>query len=192
MNRSRLSLGLVACLLTVFSLLYLSLAKAGEIVSLYQQLRSGDETPAQTSPKNSGLLEPLPTFETSIEEIGIERTRCLAGCPAYTLVVQRNGKFRYEGSYGVDRIGQYTGTVSVGRLNQVLAFIDEANFAAFENSYSAQFLDGPAVYTLVKDKAGPKVIENYAGTGPATLWAIEQLIDDLLETAEWNAKENEF
>ena len=122
-----------------------------------------------------------------ITAIGLERLRCYAQCPAYTVIIQNDGSFRYTGEYGVDRLGEYTGRVSQGRLNQLLAFIAETEFMGLDTSYTSPFLDGPTVYTMVAENGDPKVIENYANSGPATLWAIEQLIDSLLETAEWEA-----
>lgn len=164
-------------------------SKAGELADLHQRFTPSDKV--QTAPGGKLNMPPL-TVPGTIRRIGIERTRCLAGCPAYTLIIRQDGSFRYVGEYGVERLGSYTGMVSRGRLNQLLAFIEASDFNELQASYLADFLDGPTVYTLVETEDVTKVVENYAGSGPPLLWAIEQLIDDLLETAEWNPGGNEF
>jgi len=177
-----------------------SLAFAGEIQNLYASLNIAQATEPSTI--ETGPLKPsavpgmsqLPTtispiakeVEHGIEEIGLERTRCYAGCPAYTFIIYSDGSFKYTGEYGVENIGEYTGNISLGQLNQVLKFINETEFFKFKDSYSSPYLDSAATYLMVKKKDNLKVIENYANSGPATLWAIEQLIDDLLETALWD------
>lgn len=166
----------------------LAFTYAGELADLHSQLGTAAKAGKDSSATGFATLG----YAGNITSIGIERTRCYAGCPAYTFIVEKDGTFRYEGSYGVERMGVYTGKISVGRLNQLLAFIDETEFFSFENSYRAAFLDGPTVYTLVKAGDETKVIENYAGTGPSTLWAIEQLMDGLMETATWNPGGNEY
>jgi hypothetical protein len=173
----------------------LSLAFSGELQILHSKLVPLPEVPTRDTKPVTGIpnATPFPGIETNvfkqdhgISDIGIERSRCLAGCPAYTLIIRADGSFRYIGEYGVERLGEYTGIVNQGILNQVLAFINEARFFGFEDSYTASFLDGPTTYTMVVKQGKTKVIENYANSGPATLWAIEQLIDSLLENAEWH------
>jgi hypothetical protein len=182
-------------------LLLMPLVTAGELATLHQQLAPNTTRDTQQTPKPSDLNLPegvalapgvtslgnLPDrSKHGIAEIGLERTRCLTNCPAYTVIINADGTFRYTGEYGVERIGEYTGRVSIGKLNQVMSFINESLFMGFEDTYSANFLDAPTTYVMVKKGNETKVIENYANSGPATLWAIEQLIDDLLETAEWD------
>ena len=169
---------------------------AGELQELHQQQPQVQTAPplgASEQVTTPGVKPFPPTANLrpdathDITAVGLERLRCYAQCPAYTVIIQADGSFRYVGEYNVERLGEYTGRVSQGRLNQVLAFVAETDFAKMNTSYTSPFLDGPTVYTMVAKSGDPKVIENYANSGPATLWAIEQLIDDLLETAEWEA-----
>ncbi len=177
--------------------LLFSMALAGDLATLHQQItpEQAEAEPLKEDlelPDGVGLAPgiklagPPARVDPGIDEIGIERTRCLTNCPAYTLIIQKDGSFHYTGEYGVERLGDYTGKVSVGLLNQVMRFINESFFFAFDASYTASFLDGPTTYTMAKKGNDLKVIENYASSGPATLWAIEQLIDSLLETAQWD------
>lgn len=183
--------------LALLILLSMTMTYAGELQTLHHVLAEPQpevqEKPQQpfAAPEGTMLvpgqtLAPAPTFTTDIREIGLERTRCYADCPAYTFIIQRDGSFRYVGEYGVEHLGEYTGQVSQGRLNQVLRYIEAIDFMDLQDTYSSPFLDNAAVYTMVVKNGNTKVIENYALSGPATLWALEQLIDSLLETAQWN------
>ena len=178
--------------LSLTAVLLFSLVLAGELQSLHSVLAKPATEPAPSKEVSPGVtqlpgFEPLPApKDYGISEIGIERTRCLTNCPAYTFIVQSNGNFRYVGEFGVERMGEHTGKISVGQLNQIMAFIGESAYMTYEDTYSASFLDAPTVYSMVVQEGNTKVIENYGNTGPATLWAIEQMIDSLLETAEWN------
>ena len=188
-------------LLWTFVLLTVSFVLAGELQQLHRAQQPSEQGSPASEPAEGPVpgVKPMPgtmpqapaRVQHDITEIGLERTRCFAGCPAYTVIISADGSFRYTGEYGVERVGEYTGTVSEGRLRQVLDFIAEANFEGFQTSYLSPFLDGPTVYTLVREGDEGKVVENYANNGPATLWAIEQLIDSLLETAEWQPVSDE-
>jgi Domain of unknown function (DUF6438) len=184
--------------LFITTLLFTPLVLAGELATLHHELTK--DAPAEAAPEKSTLNLPegvalapgmkgggLPDRRNhGIDEIGLERTQCYAGCPAYTVIIKADGTFRYTGVSEVERVGDYTGTVSVGQLNQLMSFINESLFMGFQDSYTASFLDAATSYVMVKKGSETKVIENYANTAPTTVWAIEQLIDDLLETAKWD------
>ncbi len=127
--------------------------------------------------------EPIP----NISEMRLERTRCLASCPAYSVTIQADGTFSYTGIYGVERMGEHTGQLEVGQLRQLFRYIDEIGFMAFQTSYLSPFLDNATVKTTVVQNDQRQTVTNYANSGPATLWALEELIDMLLETATWDA-----
>jgi hypothetical protein len=172
-----------------------SFAFAGELQVLHKLLAK-TPTQTQTLPSTPATSEGEAVvvfpgagqekIDHGITEIGLERTRCLTSCPAFSVIIRSDGSFRYEGEFGVERLGVHTGKVDQGLLKQVLAFIAETPYFSFEDTYSSPFLDSASSYTLVTQKDQTKVIENYANSGPATLWAIETLIDNLLETADWD------
>ena len=154
-------------------ILILGWVQGGDLLELHQQQ---DDKPAKAS---SG----------EVERIGIERLRCYAGCQDYTLIVEADGHFTYEGRYDVERMGRHTGTVADWYLLRVIDFMEDMNFMQLNTSYTNEFLDGPSVYTMMEKGGSVHVVENYASEGPASLWALEQLIDEMLETAEWDSPE---
>jgi len=156
----------------------LCFSHAGDIQTLFQQqLTNSDERNKATISNN---------FEnTGIDTIGIERTTCYGTCPAYSFIVNANGSFKYIGETHVEHVGEYTGTIATYRLTKVLGAIAELDFASYNSQYTSDVTDAPAVYTLVTQYGESKVIENYASVGPASLWAIEELIDSLIEQINW-------
>jgi len=168
-------------LLHVFFVVFLlTYAHAGDIQTLFQE---------QYDTSSANIVEsngPTSSINHSIEAVGIERTTCYGSCPAYSFIVQKDGSFKYVGENYVDRIGEYTGTIPTFRLKKVFEAIDALDFAALATQYTSNITDMPAVYTLVVQDGKPKAIENYAGVGPAQLWAIEELIDSLVEQINWD------
>ena len=133
-----------------------------------------------------GTAKTKPQTLPDISELALERTRCLASCPAYTVTIQADGTFSYTGVYNVTHMGQRTGKVNVGQLKQVFRYIDEIGFTDFKTSYLSPFLDNATVRTSVVQNGTRQTVTNYANSGPATLWALETLIDTLLATATWD------
>lgn len=121
-----------------------------------------------------------------ITEIGLRRTACYGKCPVYKVVIQNDGSFFYHGERYVKRLGDYHGKVGLLRLKKLKEFIIESGFMALENAYSIMETDHASAYTSVVLDGVKKEINNYGESGPAVLWAIEELIDMLLIDAEWD------
>lgn len=128
--------------------------------------------------------KPQPVPE--INELSLERTRCHLDCPAYAVTFSADGSFRYTGHYGVERLGEHTGRVDAGSLRQVFRYVEAINFGGLEARYTSPYLDNATtVFTVVRPE-GRKTVTDYANSGPATLWALGQLVDTLLAGATWN------
>ena len=132
--------------------------------------------------------EAKPQAVPDISEVRLERTRCLASCPAYTVTLRADGSFSYTGLYNVPHLGQHTGKVEAGQLRQLLRYIGEIDFMKFKKSYLSPYLDNATAVTSVVQNGARKTVINYANSGPATLWALETLIDTLLQAATWDLK----
>ena len=155
-------------------------AQAGDVQTLFHE---------QFDESNSNIVKVNATKKQhshGIEAIGIERTACYGTCPAYSFIVKQDGSFNYKGENYVEHVGEFTGTIPTFRLKKVLQAIDALNYASLAMQYTSDVTDMPAVYTMVVQNGQTKVIENYANVGPAHLWAIEELIDSLIEQINWD------
>jgi hypothetical protein len=127
-----------------------------------------------------------------VTEIAIERASCFGTCPSYTFIVTNDGTFRYKGEEYVERKGEFTGKISVWDFDALARFIRDSGYMELEEHYFASVTDHPTVYTMVVMNGKRKCISNYANAGPTKLWAIEQLIDDLMTKAQWDARQKEL
>lgn len=170
-------------------MLILSMAVAGELANLHRELAVTEVTAsAETElPGMTAIGGATLTPEVSVTRIGLERTPCFGRCPVYTVIIHQDGTFRYEGTENVERIGSHTGRVDTLELTQVFRYIEAINFFDLADTYRAEIMDDAAAFTLVETPEETKVIMNYARSAPATVWALEALIDRLLATATWDA-----
>ncbi len=121
-----------------------------------------------------------------ITEIGIERSPCYGTCPIYTFIIKSDGTFRYRGDKYVAREGEFAGTIPVWYFHQLAQFIRDSGYMELEDGYTRMVTDNPTTYTMVVMNGKRKTVSNYANAGPTKLWAIEQLIDDLMSKAKWD------
>ncbi len=133
-----------------------------------------------------GIAANQPPALPDISQISLERTRCYTACPAYRVVIHADGRVDYIGIHAVARLGKHSGKVEVGLLRQLFRYIDETDFRALEPLYRSPFLDNATAITTVVQDGRRKTVTNYANSGPATLWALEWLIDDLIGTTVWD------
>jgi hypothetical protein len=171
-------------LLTVAALL-LPLAAAGELADLHARLAEPVETAPAEPGREGPLVAPHPPLP-DVARIGLERSNCFTGCAAFTLIIEEDGRFRYVGETNVERLGEWSGQIEKGALNQVLRYVAAIDYLKLDDTYLSPFLDNPASYTLVEMDGVTKVIENYSNSAPATVWALERLIEDLLDVAIWD------
>lgn len=120
-----------------------------------------------------------------ITEIGIERTACLGTCPIYTFIVKSDGTFRYKGTRYVEREGEFAGMIPVWCFHPLAQFIKDSGYMELEDGYTRMITDNPTTFTTIVMNDKRKTVSNYANAGPTKLWAIEQLIDDLMAKANW-------
>jgi hypothetical protein len=156
-------------------------SSGGEIEALHRQQAKDSQ------PDPNPFLKPERN-RSGVTEIGLERTECFGPCPAYTVVIKRDGTVRYRGEQHAKLAGEHTGKVSQAAFRRLAAFVLEAGFADFETTYSAPVTDMPSTYTMILKDGRPKVVKDYGDAGPTKLWAIEQLIDKLLLETTWDDK----
>ena len=167
---------MIKMLLMVFFMTLTLPAYGGEISNLHlKNARNKLRDHSKSKSHEEGA-----SAKRAITEIGIERTSCFGKCPDYIFIVKSDGKFRYKGGSYVERQGEYSGTIYPQCFNQLAEFIKESGFMELDDDYSKPITDNPTTYTMVVMDKKRKTVRNYAGAGPAKLWAIERLIDDLM------------
>ena len=156
------------------------LALGGEISDIHRkQVRPSD-------PRKSRSHDEVNSTDHGITEVGIERTpRFGTTFPIYTFIIKSDGTFRYKGVEYVERKGEFTGTISVEDFHRLAQFIRDSGFMELEDEYSRTGGRNATIYTMVVMNGKRKTVSNYANAGPTKLWAIESLIDDLLQKAQW-------
>ncbi len=164
--------------LVALLLIFLSLpSSAGE---LQDSFRNSGDTDIVV-----GDYRGMPT-DHGITEMGIERTVCFGTCPAYTFIAKSDGTVRYVGDAFVDHPGTRTGKISEWRFHSVANLIRGSDFMNLHRGYTARVTDNPTVYTMVVMNGERKIVLDYAHAGPDILWAVEQLIDNLIDDVEWD------
>lgn len=168
--------------LIIAILLAVSLPALGGEISEYYLKSAGDKPTDQSKSRSH---DEVASTNHGITEIGIERSGCYGTCPIYTFIAKSDGTFRYKGVKYVEREGEFTGTVPVWYFHQLAQLIRDSDYMELEGSYTRMVTDNPTTYTMVVMNGKRKTVSNYAHAGPTKLWAIEQLIDDLMNKAKW-------
>jgi hypothetical protein len=153
-------------------------AHAGRLAELHQQ--------AQTKKSVVVTKTYTETKLHGISEIGLERTMCFGTCPDYTVIIEKDGTVFYNGGQFAPRKGKWKGKVDPWRFDELARYISDLQFSKFADSYTANVTDMATVYTNVVTNGKRKIVSNYARSGPASLWATEMLIDNLVEQTVWD------
>src|ERR1051326_6289622 len=101
------------------------------------------------TPNNAPGSGTATSTNRGITEIGIEQTPCYGRCPIFTFIAKSDGTFRYEGERYVDRVGDFTGTVSKSDFEQLAQFIKNSGFMQLEKNYSIAITDSSTTFTMV-------------------------------------------
>lgn len=155
----------------------------GEIADLHQKWVRPKAADTSTQKVR---FEALSNPKHGVTEIGLERTACHGTCPIYTVIFKSDGTFRYVGDAHVARKGKHTGRISPDQFNQLSEYLLESGFLNLDATYDLpQIADFPTTYTMAVVDTKRKLVKNYGDLGPVKLWALQQSIDSLLATAEW-------
>ncbi len=131
-----------------------------------------------------------PQVKPGISEIHLERTACYGTCPVYKVILRNDGSLEYEGIQHVKHTGKYRGKINLWGFNKLAQLIEKSKFMDMKDQYSIDMTDMPTTYTTVIYADGKKKrIMNYGNAGPVELWAIEELIDKLVNEAQWESGE---
>jgi Domain of unknown function (DUF6438) len=145
------------------------------------------------------------TDPNSALELTLERTACYGICPVYTVKVLSDGKIVFDGEKNTGVKGEATDTLSKEKKAQLIEAIDAADVFSLNNSYMgseddcpARATDAPSVNLTVKLNGKEKSIKHYWGcveekdykVHPASLYTLENKIDEILDTKRWIKSDN--
>jgi hypothetical protein len=122
--------------------------------------------------------------ESPVTKISLERTACFGTCPVYKITVYSDGKVEYEGKGYVKEKGGRTSRISERDFVRLMKKVDEIGFFELKDRYDGRITDLPTRITTVIKGDVSKTVRNYYG-GPESLYALEQLIDEVTNSAQW-------
>ncbi len=120
-----------------------------------------------------------------------ERTPCFGTCPVFKFSMYSDGTARYEGKNFVDRMGSYEGRIPKDAFDRIFSTAERLGYYNLEKSYdNVMVTDLPACYTDIMGKDGKRKFVNNRYQGPAEIREIYTLLDEIMESIEWNRIEN--
>ncbi len=127
-------------------------------------------------------------FIDNVKEISMERVMSKDPYPVFKVTFRRCGEAIYEGKYFVDKIGTYFGTIDDEDFAKLAMLIDRLDFKSLREKYLIDGHDQPNVLTTVAFEDGSKSVSNYGEAGPVEIWAVERVIDSIVEDIYWEKK----
>ena len=164
-------------ILFIFLLLITPLAHSGELYDRFEHqqiIKNGFQDPMWKNRK--------PKREQKNIEIGFERAVSCRMCQAYSIIIGKDGQFTYQGLYKSKVKGIIKGKVPKKVINKIINYTKTINFFALDNRYSYPRTHASRNYTYVKFNSKYKIIENYMNQAPASVWGLELMLDNIVET----------
>lgn len=107
----------------------------------------------------------------------------------YTASLSSDGTAKKESSLPPGRKGVYEGVIHELYFNELAWLVKRSGYLELEHTYRVAGVDHQAtVITSVTHEDGRKVISNSGSAGPTELWAVEMVIDAVLEKVQWTRK----
>ena len=144
--------------------------------------------------ENCGFQRTIPADTV----ITLRRTKRFFTCPDYIVTISAEGKVVFEGNANVKVKGRSETTISPEKVQLLIESFQKAKFFSLRNRYSlpedgCRVYDGDAssatISIVLNGKS--KSIDHYLGcrqekgTSVRTVIKLENLIDDLTNTAQW-------
>ena len=168
-------------------LAYPLLSYAGEIAEIHPTLERESGVYREVR-EESRSYDEANSKNHNIDVIGIERRVTFGPGPTYTLIINRDGSFRYDGQggSGITEIGSHTGTIPEWLFDRLSHYINDLEYMSLSSDYRVMATDQSLVYTMVVSNGVRKTILNHGNAGPTELWALQQAIENTLRYAVWD------
>lgn len=131
----------------------------------------------------------MDNFINNVKEISMERVMSKDPYPVFKVTFKSNGEAIYEGKYFVDKIGTYIGTIDNEDFIRLSELMDKLSFRSLREKYLIDGHDQPNVLTSMVFEDGVKTVSNYGEAGPVEIWAVERVIDSIVEDIYWEKEE---
>jgi hypothetical protein len=131
----------------------------------------------------------MDSFVNGVKEISMERVMSKEPYPVFKVTFKSNGEAVYEGKYYVDKIGVFVGTIDDTDFERLSSLMEKLGFMNLREKYLIDGHDQPNVRTSLVYGDGIKTVSNYGESGSVEIWAIEKVIDALVEDIYWEKKE---
>jgi hypothetical protein len=153
----------------------------------FDSLPASERRPSQRAQKLDVLIG-LRVADSGVSEIRIEKQGGLGfGWDWMIAEIHIDGALHYVGTGRYQMPGtNCTGRVNQKDLDQLCRFVVESGYMTMDSNYDNGMTDAAVTFTKVTYRGKSKVIRNYFGSGPPTLWAIEQLVQKLIAEAKWD------
>ena len=152
-------------------------------------------TCASTPARRQGIValvtqRGLPTAPAAndVTEIYLERTACEGVCPSYLLVLRKTGHAVLLARLMTERAaGDYSGTLSRGRFDSLVALIVDRGFLTLRLPDSQLCLDVPETTVLLRTRQGFWGVHDTGCSShvPAAFTQIARAIDSVGASIRW-------
>lgn len=112
------------------------------------------------------------------------KTMCKGKCPVYYMEIFKSGKIIYDGIRNVEKIGKFTKTIDVKKLDSLIVGFENAKFCNFENEYTSRKRDLPTTYISYICNDTVKTVRDYDG-GPKELKNLEKKLEYIANSNDW-------
>ncbi|MEX2282036.1 MAG: DUF6438 domain-containing protein [Gemmatimonadota bacterium] len=126
--------------------------------------------------------------------VSLKRGACRGGCPEYAVYLSADGRVVFVGFRNVKATGISTSNVNPQRVREVIARFEQSGYAQLPDQYTMGSAacgryasDAPVVETSLLNQSSFKTVLRDGGCSgsPAILRELEQLIDEVAQTARW-------
>jgi hypothetical protein len=115
------------------------------------------------------------------------RSRCFGICPVYNVTIYGNGTVVYEGIANVNSTGMRVSTISEYLVRQLLSEFKNINYFSLNDTEISSHVvyDAPLFTTSLSINGKTNMIHHYETADPQTLTALENTIDDIVNSNQW-------
>jgi hypothetical protein len=119
--------------------------------------------------------------------ITLQRSGCLGSCPVYNVTIYGNGTVMYEGKENVNVSGAQRSNISEEDVRQLLSEFRNIDYFSFNETEIASHIvyDVPIVTSSLSVNGKTKTIQHYETTEPKQLTALEDTIDEMVNSSQW-------